>query len=60
VILADGESGEHNGTPIFENGGVLRIEPDGENVPTIWYSPAYWQEIVELKSYHPLKGDYRP
>ena len=58
VTMADGESGAHNGTPAFEKGGVLRIDPDHQDAPTIWLSPAYWQQITEDKAYDPVKADY--
>jgi hypothetical protein len=56
--MADGDSGAHNGTPTFETGGVLRIDPDEKDVPTIWLSPAYWRQITEDISHDPVKADY--
>jgi hypothetical protein len=35
----------YNGTPQIVEGGVLRIDQDGPS-PTIWLSPAFWQEIT--------------
>ena len=57
VSTANGQA-TYNGTPRFEEGGVLRIDKDDENQAKVWLSPAFWQEITEDISYHPLKADY--
>jgi hypothetical protein len=58
VTLADDDKSQYNGTPTFEQGGVLRIDPEDQNGATIWLSPAYWQQITEDISYDPVKADY--
>jgi hypothetical protein len=57
VDAADGQRA-YNGTPKFEEGGVLRIVADDQNHATIWLSPAFWHEITEDVSYDPVKADY--
>jgi hypothetical protein len=44
VRTANGER-SYKGTPKIVEGGVLKIEEDGPS-PTIWLSPAFWQEIA--------------
>ena len=58
VSVADGEHGTYNGTPQFEGGGVLRIDPDDQNGQPVWLSPAYWREITVDGTYDPVKADY--
>jgi hypothetical protein len=58
VATADGEERSYIGTLKFEESGVLRIDPDSPVPGRVWLSPAFWREITEDPSHHPLKGDY--
>jgi hypothetical protein len=63
VETTDGQMSFIGTAPQFEEGGVLRIDPDDPKPdeirgPTQWLSPGFWQLIMEDVSYHPLKADY--